>query len=390
MKRLLGSYLFTTTCSWIAAFVVPLAILSLTNSAVWTALTYAATMLPYLVVTPFAGVWSDRYSKRRFLIGGDIVSICLSVAIYLAMTRLTGGQAAMTLLFLAFASASVSAVHHPMFQSIAPEMMDEGALAKFNSLVYAFDNTTYIAAPALVAVMMGHFLASDIVLFCTVGFALSVPLLWFLPGLPVSRGRGAGVFAELAEGIRYVVRDRNLFSFSVLFACVNFGLSIIGANLIFIYTAIYGIKQDAVGYYYTIVGAGAVVGSLGAPWLMKRIGDANLIILCCLSAGIVALVAAGAPTAAVFAVEWALATGALSAVVVTFFTLRQRVVPATLLGRTVGVTRFISYAAIPPASILGGVIMDRFRSEAAVMGIGGAVIIAGSVLAMRAPAFQRR
>lgn len=388
MKRLLGSYLFTTTCSWVISFVIPLIIYSITDSALWTALTYAAAMLPYLVVTPFAGVWSDRYAKRTFLIWGDVANICLSMAIYAAVGHLSGHWAAACLILLSFASASTSAIHHPMFQSIAPEILDAGMLARFNALVNAFDNMTSIVVPALVAAMMVYLSKEVIVLLCAIGFTLSLPLLWGVRSEAVERGRGGGVIADLAEGVQYVLKDRNLLSFSVLFACVNFGLSIIDANLVFIFTSAYGVAQAEIGYYYAVIGIGAVAGSLGAPLLMRVIGDANLIIGACFAAGLVALVAAAARSPLLFAIQWGAATACLSAVVVTFFTFRQRVVPSALLGRTVAVTRFISYAAIPPASILGGIVMDQLHSESVVMVIGGTVIIAGSALAMRAPAFS--
>lgn len=388
MKRLLGSYFFTTTCSLVISFVIPLIIYSITHSALWTALTYAAETLPYLVVTPFAGVWSDRYAKRAFLIWGDVANMCLSAAIYAAAGHLSGQWAAACLVFFSFAAASTSAIHHPMFQSIAPEILDAGMLARFNSLVNAFDNLISIVVPALVAAMMVYLHEETIVLLCAIGFMLSLPLLWGIRSEAVERGSSGSVIAELVEGVQYVLKDKNLLSFSVLFACVNFGLAIIGANLVFIFTSAFAVPQAQIGYYYTVIGIGAAAGSLAAPFLMRMIGDANLIIGFCFGAGLVSVLAAAARSPLLFAIEWGGATAFLSAVIVTFFTFRQRVVPSTLLGRTVGVTRFISYAAIPPASILGGILMDRLHSESVVMVIGGAVIIAGSVLAMRSPAFS--
>jgi len=388
MKRLLGSYFFTTTCSLVISFIIPLIIYSITHSALWTALIYAAETLPYLVVTPFAGVWSDRYSKRQFLIWGDVANMVLSVAIYAAAGHLSGPWAAACLVFFSFAAASTSAIHHPMFQSIAPEILDVDTLARFNALVNAFDNLISIIVPALVAALMVYLHEETIVLLCALGFMLSLPLLWGVRSEAVERGSSGSVIAELAEGIRYVLKDKNLVSFSVLFACVNFGLAIIGANLVFIFTSAYAVPQDQIGYYYTVIGIGAAVGSLGAPLLMKVMGDANLIIGLCFGAGLISVLAAAARSPLLFAIEWSGATACLSAVIVTFFTFRQRVVPPTLLGRTVGVTRFISYAAIPPASILGGIVMERLHSESVVMVIGGAVIIAGSALAMHSPAFS--
>lgn len=381
MTRLLVSYCLTTLCAWTLSFVIPLAIYTLTTSPMWTSLTYAVEVLPYLIVTPFAGVWSDRYAKRTFLIGGDVANVIVAVVTCFVMAQSSGHRGAVCLLVLAFVCASVTAIHHPIFQSIAPETLSKESLPSFNAVVNAFDNVISIVAPTLVAIAMKYMPKQEVALLSTCGFALSVPVLWGIRAGRVGRAGSTSVLADLAEGIKYVVHDSNLMSFSMLFACVNFGLSIISANLVYIFTALYGVSQDNIGYYFAVIGLGAVVGSLCAPWLMATLGDARVIIGCCLAAGVTALVAATARTAWAYAAEWCVATACISAVIVTFFTFRQRVVPAELLGRTVGVTRIISYAAIAPASIVGGLLMERFQSAPVVMLVGGVAICTGAAVA---------
>ena len=53
---------------------------------------------------------------------------------------------------------------------------------------------------------------------------------------------------------------------------------------------------------------------------------------------------------------WGINSLGTGIIVVTYFTLRQKVVPTHLLSRTVAVTRMISHLAIPLASVSSGLL----------------------------------
>lgn len=390
MIKLVLSYIATTSCSWTLAFLIPLYVLELTGSAAWTAMSYFTAMAPFILVTPFAGVWSDRYSRRRFLLAGDCVSIVIAAAICLSLQIWTGTALAVVLLLLNFALASVGATHHPVFQSYAPEILEAESLKRFNAFINAADNLIRVLAPVLVAAMLAFTSKEMLLRACGAGFLLSLPLIYRSREPQTVRAGRTGILRELADGLRYVLSDANLSAFSLLFFCVNFGLALIGANLVFIFSSVYGVAQEDIGLYYGVIGAGAVSGSFLAPHLMNRFEEAFLIVGCCALAGLLALLACLAKTPIAMSVVWALSTACQSVVVVTFFTFRQRVVPSVLLGRTIGVTRLISYLAIPAASLLGGLLLDRQHSAVAVLAGGGGAILLGSLVAMRTPAFQTR
>jgi MFS family permease len=353
-------------------------------------MSYFTAMAPFILVTPFAGVWSDRYSKRRFLLAGDCVSIMITAVICLSLQIWTGTTLAVVLLLLNFALASVGATHHPVFQSYAPEILEAESLKRFNAFINAADNLIRVLAPVLVAAMLAFTSKEMLLLACGAGFLLSLPLIYRSEEPQTVRSGKTGILRELADGLRYVLSDANLSTFSLLFFCVNFGLALIGANLVFIFSSVYGVAQEDIGLYYGVIGVGAVSGSFLAPHLMTRFEDASLIVGCCALAGLLALLACLAETPLAMSVVWALSTACQSVVVVTFFTFRQRVVPSGLLGRTIGVTRLISYLAIPAASLLGGLLLDRHHSAVTVLAGGGGAILLGSLVAMRSPAFHTR
>jgi Na+/melibiose symporter-like transporter len=294
---------------------------------------------------------------------------------------LSGETLGVTLLLLSFMLASVGATHHPVFQSIAPALIDERKLHQFNAIVNAIDNVIRIVAPIGVAAILA-FTSKEHVLICgIVGFAISVPLCYLLRELGKPEPATTRVVTELKTGLLYVIGQRELFSFVLLFFFCNFGFALIGASLIYIYTNILAVPLTDIGYYYGLVGAGAVAGSALGSVLVKRCHAGVLIRRSCLLAGLFALGAALTSEPWPLSSLWALSTCCQSVVVVAFFTYRQQAVPQAILGRTVGITRLIAYLAIPPASLLSGWLLLQFSSSALILALGGICIIFASLSA---------
>ncbi|BBQ00973.1 MFS transporter (plasmid) [Burkholderia sp. SFA1] len=392
MFKLTASYIISSVCSWTIGFLVPLYIYSATKSATWTSLAYIAALAPYILVTPFAGVWSDRYRKKHFLVGSDVLSIIIGCSMFAAIYTLPAGIMEYVLLLMAFLLASASATHHPMFQSIAPELMASNELVRFNGLINAIDNMVRIGAPLIVAAALAWVSKSTVLAACISGYIFSILLCALLPGTPAPPRKRTSVMADLKEGFACVLENRNLISFSVLFLLVNFGLTIIGANLAYIFLSLFKVAPANLGYYYGLIGGGAVLGSFCAPFLVKRLHPALMIVASCFLAGVFALGAGLTTLPLGVSILWGLSMTCQSCVIVGFFTYRQTVVPAAILGRTIGVTRLISYLAIPPAGLLGGWLMERYQSSLVVFVCGGVFIVlaSGVSVAMRMFHPQRR
>jgi Na+/melibiose symporter-like transporter len=390
MFKLLASYVITSVCSWAIAFLIPLYVYEQTGSPVWTSLAFFAAMAPYILVTPFAGVWSDRYSKRRFLIGGDLINIAIGSLMYVAVSTLSGDALSITLLLLSFMLASVGATHHPVFQSIAPALVEGRKLHRFNAIVNASDNIIRIVAPISVAAVLAFSTKERILVVSIVGFALALPLCYWLKEQGKPQPATTRVFTEIKAGLLYVLRHRELCSLVVLFFFCNFGFALIGASLIYVFTTLLAVPLSDVGYYYGLIGAGAVAGSATGAVFVKRYPAGVLIRGSCLLAGIFTLAAALASEPWTLAALWALSTCCQSVVVIAFFTYRQQVVPQAILGRTVGVTRLIAYLAIPPASLLSGWLLLQFSSSALILASGGLCIIFASLCAYFLARYERQ
>ncbi|MDU9404252.1 MFS transporter [Pseudomonas sp. zfem004] len=381
MLKLLASYFTTATCSWVIAFLIPLYIYEQTGSPVWTSSAYLVAIAPYILVTPFAGAWSDRFSKRLLLVGGDLLSLVTGLVLYAALQLLSGLLLCSVLLLLTFLLTSVRATHHPAFQSIAPSIIEKGRLHTFNAVVNASDNMIRIAAPLGVAAALTLTSKDQLLILAVLGFAISLPLCYQLEERHKPQPTSRPILREISTGFSYVIENKQLRALVTLFFFCNFGFALIGASLVYLYTSILAVPSTQLGYYYGLIGCGAVAGSLLGAMLAKRCQAGALIRHSCLLAGLFTLAGAFTQTPWSLSAFWALSTCCQSVVVIAFFTYRQQTVPQAILGRTVGVTRLIAYLAIPPASLLSGWLLLHFSSSALVLASGGICITLASLLA---------
>src|SRR5512142_3280385 len=77
---LLGTWMQVTAQSWV--------VWKLSHSTATLGLVTMLSLLPFLVLAPWAGVWADRLDRRKFLIGSQALSMLL--ALILAVLVQTG------------------------------------------------------------------------------------------------------------------------------------------------------------------------------------------------------------------------------------------------------------------------------------------------------------
>ena len=125
-----------------------------------------------------------------------------------------------------------------------------------------------------------------------------------------------------------------------------------------------GLSAAQHGVLLSVAAVGAVVGSLGAPTVMARIG-AQACLFVALSVWGFAYAAIGASSNAVFvgAAMFALMAGSMLWNVVTV-SWRQRRIPSELLGRVNSIYRFFGWGSMPLGALAGGAVVSMVELEA--------------------------
>ena len=373
---LFAAYNISNTGTWIYRLTLPLLVLHLTGSALQTAALYALEYGPFLLLSLPGGVLADRFDRKRLLVLGDLAAglIALSLAVLV-----TAGVSALPAIYaVAFLLACVEPVYHPAFQGLLPDVVRGEDLDRANSLMQSSDNVISLVGPVVaggLVSLVGYEAAIFIDALSFAASAATILLLKVTPHRPpAGRPERPGFLRELREAARYVARgNRTLLAGSLLFTGTNFGIWIIQANLVYYLTTYVGLPASLVGVVYAAQGVGATLGALSAPMVIRRFGNGPTIVLSTITAGLVTTLLVAFRNAAGISAVLALVVALGSINVVSWFTLRQRIVPRELLGRVVATTRMLAFASIPVASIAAGALEDALHNMYAVILIGAAI-----------------
>lgn len=355
---LLGAFTVSTVGDWLYRLALPFLVLELTGSAIGAGLAYAVEYAPYVFFSMLGGVAADRFDRRRLLILADLGS-ALIVGMLAALV--TAGVDAVWLVFVvAFAVSSIRPFYHPAFQSILPSLVPAEGLTRANARIQSIESVLSFAGPVLGGAVIAAVGTSNALWLNAVSFLLSALAIVGIRAA-VARARPIGhtrIWQDLREAVAYLRGDRVTLWASLLMAGTNVGLLMIEANLIFYLVRLRGLPVAAVGIVFAAFGVGAVLGAMSAPWLCRRFPPGHLIITGMIGAGLMTALLGVLPGLVGTALAWGAVGTFVMLLVVTWFSLRQQIVPQRLLGRVVALSRMLSFATIPPAAAVGGVLLS--------------------------------
>lgn len=123
--------LISTIGSSLTDLAAAILVFRVTNSALSVGLVLLVTALPTLFVGLFAGVFVDRFNRKRILLASDLLRGLLVLLIPLAVSQF-GIAALYVIIFLA---ATVKQFFDPAWESVLPEIASEEELTAANSFL---------------------------------------------------------------------------------------------------------------------------------------------------------------------------------------------------------------------------------------------------------------
>ena len=136
---------------WLYSVALIVYVLDATGSAAWVAAVELARLVPWIVLPPFAGLVADRVSRRRVLIGCDLVQF--GAMLGLAAVAAAGGDPAVAIT-VAVVAGIAQVVASPSLQAAVPALVDERSLGAVNALLSAIMNLAIVVGPAVGAVLL--------------------------------------------------------------------------------------------------------------------------------------------------------------------------------------------------------------------------------------------
>ena len=351
-----------------------------TGSATVLATATMISLLPGVVVGPFAGALVDRWNRRWAMILAD--SIIAVASAWLAFMFYIGVAQPWHVYVIMLLRATAGAFHWPAMQASTSLMVPKEHLARVAGLNQALYGGMNIAAPPvgallLVALPMFGILGIDII----TAIIAVLPLFFFVIPQPVCEGEGraqANVLGDLRDGLRYLRQWPGLVHMLGLAAVVEL-LSVPAYMLTPILVAQY-FQGDAftLGAMNSAYGIGFVVGGL----ILSAWGGFKRRILTSLM-GIVgvgiAMTAVGMtpPSAVWVAVVAAGITGAMHALITgPLLAIIQTLVAPDMQGRMLTLVISLVSALAPVSMLIAGPTADLIgvRTLYLVGGVGCTII----------------
>jgi len=347
--------LFGSTVSRLA--IPTTAIFALHASAFQVGALGAAGFVAFPVLGVFAGVWVDRWPRRRVLMVCDIVR-----TLALATIPLAAALHALTLshLFVVALVSSVASVFFDVaYQAYLPELVPVDGLHDANARLEFSNSAAQIAGNAAAGGLIAALGAALAVAADAASFGLSVITLAFIRRRPpvvkrVEAGK-TNFGRQLRDGIDCVFSNVALLRIVACTATSNLGGSMLAAvYLVFAYRTLH-LTPSVVGVILAVGNAG-FIGALFAPRIVRRFGLPSTLIWSMLVAaavqGLVPLAARGF-TIPLLIAEQFVASAATPIYNIAQVSWRQSTVPPDLQGRMNATVRTIAWGTLPVGAFIG-------------------------------------
>ncbi|MBA3264796.1 MAG: MFS transporter [Nocardioidaceae bacterium] len=368
----------SNTGTWMQRVAQDWLVLELTSSGSALGITTGLQFLPFLLVTPFAGLIADRYSKRLMLAVTQ-ASLALSAGL-LGLLAVTGLVEVWHVYVLALLFGIGTAFDAPARQSFVVEMVGHDNLPNAVGLNSASFNLGRVIGPGVAGLLIaalgsGVGATGWVILLNAVSYVAVIGSLRAMrtselsPSPPVPRAKGA-----LREGVRYVTsRPDLIFVFVVAFAAGTFGLNFQMT------TALMATSEFHKGAgEFGLLGSVMAVGSLAGALLAARRGHPRklVLVLAAVAFALAEIVAGLMPTYWLFA-AWLPIVG-ISALTLlnSLQTVVQLTVDAEIRGRIMALYMMVFMGGTPVGAPVIGWVGETFGARWTLIGGGLATLLA--------------
>ena len=371
----------------LAAF--PLLAAQLTRSPAAVAAVTAVQGLPWLLLGGGLGVVVDRTDRRRLMVTVDLARAAVIMA--LAAAILAHGAGLWLIYLTAFVTGAGSALRDTAAVTCVPRLVQPDRLERANARVIAGQIVgNELAGPAAGGWLFG--LAAVLPFAVNAGtLGIAVLLLLTLPGVfappPADRaaepGARSSFWRDFTEGVRWLWQHPDMRDVTIVAGLVS---ALDAAWFAVLVLFVVGDLHQQPGAYGLLLAIGALVGvaigGIGAV-LTRRLGPWRSLLL-----GGVAMAASQAGlgltgNVVVAAAMLFISSGAWALFNMTAVTMRQRQVPAALLGRVSSLFGTVTRGAEALGAVAGGALAATAGIRAPMLVGAPPLAVAVTVLAWR-------
>lgn len=179
--------------------------------------------LPMFFLAPFAGVWADRYPRKRLIIlaDGAIAFFALALAVLVML-----GYSELWLIFAFMAVRALgSAVHSPAISAVLPQIVPKESLTRVSGINGSLQAAVLLVSPMVSGALLTVASLPVILLIDVITAAAAILILLLFIPIPTHEkaqsAQSGGYYADMKDGFKYIAGHRFIRLFLLLALAFN-------------------------------------------------------------------------------------------------------------------------------------------------------------------------
>ena len=181
-----------------------------TSSGVWVAAFTVCSYLPQFLISFVAGVWADRHSRKKLIIGADSLIALVTFLMVLVIPHITDKTVVLGgLLVMSVIRSFGAGIQTPAVNAVIPQLVPEDQIMRFNGINATMQSVVQFAAPAAAGVLLTINTLSSTLIIDTATAIVGIGLLSavIIPKQAI-QNKGTSVFLDMKIGIKYTLSDK--------------------------------------------------------------------------------------------------------------------------------------------------------------------------------------
>ncbi|MFX0085317.1 MAG: MFS transporter [Candidatus Hodarchaeota archaeon] len=224
---------------------------------------------PAIVMTPIAGVFVDRWSRKKIIAGVDLLQAIATVILIFIFnfSNLESSELIWFVLVILTIRGLMQAFHQPAVEAIIPLLVPKDKLSRMNGFNYLFGGMIFLIGPVLGALLLEVWLIQEILWIDAITFVVAVipTIIITIPSVIDKAKKEIQKIpfrVEFSEGFSFIKNKQGLFSLLFVFTAANFFLQPIFILLPLFVTKIHLGGATDLAFLMAIQQFGVIAGSI--------------------------------------------------------------------------------------------------------------------------------
>ncbi|KGX83931.1 MFS transporter [Pontibacillus marinus] len=262
---------FTNTGKWVFTLGVTWHVYHITESSFWSGAIMFALMFPNLVGAPIVGVLADKFERRKLIYVA--IGFTLLVLTTLTITTMTGLLSPIGMVALSFMFGLGSSMINVVMNTIVPGIVPKKTLYNAYSLKAVGQRGSEFVGPLLATPLLAFMGPQLVYIIGAVIYVLAILFVGFL-NVPKMVENDLvdqeNFISSLITGLNYIRNNRYIFGIIVLVGLhCALTMAFMGMLPSFVTKGL-GSKSDFYGFLMSMVGLGAIFGTLSLAGLKSH------------------------------------------------------------------------------------------------------------------------